>query len=63
MRDLRIVTEASWDSEVKNRMTPNIASPLFNTLVAAFFVLVLLGVAMGAYAATLMKKREETVKK
>lgn len=39
-------------------MTPNIASPIFNTLALAFFVVVLLGVALGAYAATILKKRE-----
>lgn len=39
-------------------MTPNIASPIFNTLLAAFFVLVVLGAAIGAYAASVLKKRE-----
>lgn len=39
-------------------MTPNIASPIFNTLVLAFFVVVAIGVALGAYAATQMKKLE-----
>jgi hypothetical protein len=43
-------------------MTPNIASPIFNTLVAAFFVVIALGVALGAYAATQMKKMEEKSK-
>ena len=40
-------------------MTPNIASPIFNTLVLAFFVVVALGVALGAYAAVQLKKLEE----
>lgn len=43
-------------------MTPNIASPIFNTLVAAFFVVVAAAVALGAYAATQMKKLEEKCK-
>jgi len=43
-------------------MTPNIASPIFYTLVLAFFVVVALGVALGAYAATHMKRLEEKVK-
>ncbi len=40
-------------------MTANIASPIFNTLVFAFFVVVALGVALGAYAAVQLKKMEE----
>ena len=39
-------------------MTPNIASSIFNVLVAAFFLVVVVGVAIGAYAATVMKKNE-----
>ena len=39
-------------------MTPNIASPLFNTLAFAFFAVVVLGAALGAYAAVLLKKIE-----
>lgn len=42
-------------------MTPNIASPIFNVLVLAFFVVVALGVAIGAYAAVQMKKLEDKV--
>jgi ABC-type spermidine/putrescine transport system permease subunit II len=42
-------------------MTANIAGALFNTLVLAFFVVVALGVALGAYAATHMKRMEERV--
>ena len=40
-------------------MTPNIASPIFNVLVLAFFVVVALGVAIGAYAAVQLKKLEQ----
>ena len=40
-------------------MTPNIASPLFNTLLAAFFVVVVLGAALGAYAANQLKRFEK----
>ncbi len=43
-------------------MTANIASPLFNVLVLAFFVVVALGAALGAYAAIQMKKLEEKCK-
>lgn len=43
-------------------MTPNIASPIFNTLVAAFFVVVALAAGLGAYAATQMKKMEDKMK-
>lgn len=39
-------------------MTPNIASPIFNTLALAFFVVVALGVCIGAYAAKSLKKME-----
>jgi len=39
-------------------VTPNIASPIFNTLLLAFFVVVMIGAALGAYAATVLKKRE-----
>ena len=41
-------------------MTPNIASPIFNTLTLAFFVVIIIGVALGAYAAMTLKKRENT---
>lgn len=43
-------------------MTPNIASPIFNTLVLAFFVVIAIGVALGAYAAMQMKKLEDKSK-
>lgn len=43
-------------------MTPNIASPIFNLLVLAFFVVIAIGVAIGAYAAAQMKKLEEKCK-
>lgn len=39
-------------------MTPNIASPIFNTLVAAFFVIAVLGVGLLLYAANTLKKSE-----
>ncbi|MDF1542553.1 MAG: hypothetical protein RQ731_00535 [Anaerosomatales bacterium] len=44
-------------------MTANIAGALFNTLVLIFFVVVAIGVALGAYAATQMKKMEEKIQK
>lgn len=44
-------------------MTANIPAALFNTLVLAFFVVVALGVALGAYAATNMKKMEDDSRK
>ena len=40
-------------------MTSNIASPVFNTVVAALFVVVVLGIALGAYAATELRKAQE----
>lgn len=40
-------------------MTPNIASPIFNTLLTAFFVVIVLGVGLGAYAANELKKAEK----
>ena len=40
-------------------MTPNIPAAIFNVLVLAFFVVIALGVALGAYAATQLKKMEE----
>ena len=39
-------------------MTPNIASPLFNTLAFAFFAIVIVSVALAAYAATFLKKTQ-----
>ncbi len=44
-------------------MTANVAGAIFNTLVLAFFVVVAIGVALGAYAATQMKKMEEKIQK
>ncbi len=43
-------------------MGTNIAGTLFITFTVAFFVVVALGVALGAYAATQMKKLEEKCK-
>lgn len=39
-------------------MTANWAATVVNVLVLAFFVVVAIGVALGAYAATTLKKRE-----
>ncbi len=40
-------------------MTPNVASPIFNTLLTAFFVVLVLAAALGAYAAVSLKKLEK----
>ena len=40
-------------------MTPNIAGSLFNVLLTAFFLVVLLGVGIGVYAAAQLKKIEQ----
>ena len=42
-------------------MTPNIPGSVFYVLVLAFFVVVGLGVGLGAYAASVLKKREEEI--
>ncbi len=42
-------------------MTPNIASPVFNTLLFAFFVVILIGMALGAYAANQLRKQQKLV--
>lgn len=42
-------------------MTFNIAAVLFNFLVLAFFAVVVIGIALGAYAATNLKKMEDKV--
>lgn len=39
-------------------MTANWAATVVNVLVVAFFVVVVLGVGLGAYAASTLKKRE-----
>lgn len=44
-------------------MTANIAAALFNTFVLIFFIVVAIGIALGAYAATQMKKMEEEIQK
>ena len=41
-------------------MTANWAAAVVNVLILAFFVVVALGVGLGAYAATTLKKREES---
>lgn len=40
-------------------MTPNVPAALVNTLVVAFFVVVVLAAALGAYAAVSLKKLEK----
>ncbi len=40
-------------------MTPNIAGPVFNTLLTAFFLVILLGMALGAYAANELRKSQK----
>ncbi|HET6351911.1 MAG TPA: hypothetical protein VFG89_07275 [Coriobacteriia bacterium] len=42
-------------------MTPNWAGAVVWVLVLAFFVVVALGIAIGAYAASVLKKREGNV--
>ena len=42
-------------------LTSNIPSPVFNTVLAAFIVVVLLGIVLGAYAATELRKAQERV--
>jgi hypothetical protein len=42
-------------------MTPNIAGSAFNVLVAAFFLVVLLGVALTAYAAAVLRRQEDLI--
>ena len=39
-------------------MTSNVASTVFNLLVLAFFVVAVLGVALGTYAAVSLKRRD-----
>jgi hypothetical protein len=45
--------------EVTDSMTPNWAGAVVNTLVLAFFVVIAIGVALGVYAARVMKKLEQ----
>lgn len=42
-------------------MTANWSAALVNVLMLAFFVVVALGVGLGAYAASVLKKRESDV--
>jgi hypothetical protein len=42
-------------------MTPNVPAALVNTLTTAFFVVLLLGVGLGTYAAVSMKKLEKKI--
>lgn len=39
-------------------MTSNWAAAVVNVLILAFFAVVVIGIALGAYAASVMKKRE-----
>jgi ABC-type antimicrobial peptide transport system permease subunit len=43
-------------------MTANWAAAVVNVLILAFFVVVLVGIALGAYAAITMKKVEDEKK-
>ena len=45
--------------EVNGYMTDNWAATVVNLLILAFFAVVAIGVGLGAYAATEMKKAEE----
>jgi hypothetical protein len=49
----------SSDSEVHGHVTDNWASVLVYVLILAFFVVCAIGVGLGAYAATELKKAEE----
>ncbi|MBI5231989.1 MAG: hypothetical protein HY876_07480 [Coriobacteriales bacterium] len=44
-------------------LTANIPASVFNVLVVAFFVVVLLGVVLGAYAATQLRKCQEELRR
>lgn len=50
------------DTEVTGQMTSNWAAAVVNVLILAFFVVVLVGIGIGAYAATTLKKLEEEKK-
>ena len=52
----------SSNSEVHRYMTANWASVVVNVLILAFFVVCAIGVGLGAYAATELKKAEEARK-
>lgn len=43
-------------------MTANWSAALVNVLILAFFVVVALGVALGAYASSVLKKREDSAR-
>ena len=43
-------------------MTANWAAAVVNVLILAFFVVVLVGIGLGAYAASTLKKLENTKK-
>lgn len=42
-------------------MTSNIAAAVYNLLVFAFFVVAVVGVAIGVYAAVTLKRREAQI--
>ena len=42
-------------------MTANVAATVWNLLVLAFFVIAVVGVAVGTYAAVTLKRRESQV--
>lgn len=43
-------------------MTANWAAALVNVLILAFFVVCAIGIALGAYAASVLKKRESDIR-
>jgi hypothetical protein len=47
------------DTEVNGHMTANWAAAVVNVLILAFFAVVAIGVGLGAYAATELKKAED----
>ena len=61
-RTSRISAIRIGDTEVTGQMTSNWAAAVVNVLILAFFVVVLVGIGIGAYAATTLKKLEEEKK-
>jgi hypothetical protein len=56
--------ESTWQLDYGGEldpMTPNVPAALINTLVVAFFVVLVLGVGLGTYAAVSLKKLEKKV--
>lgn len=54
----RIGTTRIGNSEVNGRMTPNWPASVVFVLLAAFFALAFIGIGLGAYAASALKKAE-----